>query len=203
MKEKYTIYSGTEIDSDKINKIKEIASKRYDEVFYLSSYNNINNVEELSYFHGIPTENENLILGDDWFLLFEKNDEYVKFLEWVALESEEKNIHQAIQMLNVFRSILIENKDRLFYANMRHDTSYAFYTSMLEKEYFQELFHIMGVDKCDGIAPQELNDLNINMFSENSDVIKEHPEYLKYILHFIGFCVTDKFIQREKKLMKR
>ena len=201
------IYKGKEIDSEKIKRIKEIAKNRYALPFYLSSYNNVNNVEELSYFHGIKVEEENLLLGDDWLLLFESNENSVKFLEWIALENVEKNIHQAIQMLHAFKTILLENKDKLFYANMRHDTSYLFYKSMLEQDYFEELFHMMGVDNCLGYAPLELNDLNIDILScetyLNNEKLKQHPEYLKYILHFIGFSVTEKFIEREKKLSKR
>ncbi len=201
------IYKGYEIDKDKIKRIKEIAELRYDQSFYLSSYNNIENIEELSKFHGVNIENENLLLGDDWFLLFESNENYIKFLEWVALENKEKNIHQAIHMLSVFKTILIENKDKLFYANARHDTSYLFYESMLKQDYFEELFHMMGIDNCMGYAPKELNDLNIDILSYkdflNNEILKKHPEYLKYILHFIGFCVTDKFIERDKKLSKR
>lgn len=201
------VYSGNEIDKEKIQRIKEIAQHRYAKPFYLSSYYNINNVDELAAFHGIDVEDENLILGEDWFLLYENNKEFVKFLEWVALENNEKNIHQAIQMLNVFKTILIENKEKLFYANMRHDTSYMFYKSMLDKKYFEEFFHMIGVDSCLGYAPKELNDLNIDMFSFdgvlNNEIIKNNPEYLKYIFHFIGFSVTDKFIERDKKLSKR
>ena len=200
------VYSGNEIDKKKIQRIKEIAEHRYAKPFYLSSYNNINNVEELAIFHGVNVEDENMVLGDDWFLLYENNTEFVKFLEWVALENSEKNIHQAIQMLNVFKTILIENKEKLFYANMRHDTSYMFYKSMLDKKYFEEFFHMIGVDNCMGYAPKELNDLNIDMLSFdsvlNTEIIKNTPEYLKYIFHFIGFGVTDKFIKREKTIKK-
>ena len=206
MVSKYKIYSGREIDQDKINKIKQIASKRYDKPFYFSSYININNIEELSKYHGIKVEEENLFLGDDWILLFVNNENYIKFLEWIALDNK-RNIHQAVQMLNVFKDILIENKEKLIYANMRHDTSYAFYNSMLKKEYFEEIFHIIGVDNCNGLAPKELSTLNIDLFSIDSfldsDEIKKHPEYIKYLLHFVGFCVTDKFIEREKRLIKR
>ena len=200
-------YKGYQIDENKIAIVKNIAMKRYDSLIYTTNYKCIENIEMLSSLYGVNENDLNLILGSNWFLFFEESPVYVKFLEWVSQKDSEKQISQAVEILRVFKDILYNNRDKLFIANMRHDSSYSFYESMIKRDYFSEVYHIINVDSCFGNTPKEIMKLNDEYFNMkeylNSKISKEHPEFLKYIIHLLGFEVTDKFIKRQEKLKKK
>lgn len=57
-------------------------------------------------------------------------------------------------MMNVLKRILYEYRNKRFTASMRHDTSYQFYSKMLQKGYLKEFSHTLDIDYC--------NYLNLN-----------------------------------------
>lgn len=201
------IYKGKEINEEKITKIKQIAANNYDIPIYLVSYHYIANIEQLAFLHGIDANDEILILGEDWFLCYAVSDKGVEFLEWVANDDTSSKFVQSIEMMNTFNSILFNNRNKIFIADMRHDTSYQFYSKMMSKGYFEELIHILDIYDCDGFEPEtiknlECNDSSIREFL-NGDEVLNHPEYLHYILHSIYFQVTDTFSKRYSKLNRK
>lgn len=203
MKRNIGIYKGNEIDEEKLSKLKRIAASRYEKSIYDYYYSCIENVDELAYFHNISVNDEILILGEDWFLCYKISDSIVTFLEWVAIDNKESRMKQVIEMMNAFKNILIQNKDKQFVSYMRHDSSYKFYYAMIQRKYFKECMHLTEIAYCHETIPKEVKYLEDNYLCLedflNSNEALEHPEYLKYILHYLAFFVTDKFIDKYAK----
>ena len=201
------VYKGEEIDWKKISKIKEIASKRLAKDIYYTGFSDIEDIDYLAYLHDIDVEDEILVLGNDWFLCYTITDNTVTFIEWVAEYNKDSKFAQSIEMMNTLKKIIMDNKDKEFIADMRHDSSYQFYLKMLEKNYFKEDTHSLDIDICNGFAPIAV----INMKDNNSLIkkflksrkVRKHPEYLKYIIHCLTFSVTDKFIEQNKRIIKK
>ena len=198
------LYKGYEIDKEIIKVVKNISFIRYDKTIYDSNYKDVKIIEDLSNLYGVSEEDINLVLGNDWFLFYEDNPNYIKFLEWVAENNKDKKLTQSIEILRVFKNLLFENREKLFIANMRHDTSFLFYKSMLDRGYLNEIYHLIDIDCCFNNTPQEIIDLKEKYkdldLALNNKAINE--EYLKYIIHLTGFEVTEKFIKRQIKFLE-
>ena len=193
------IYKGKDIDDDKISFLKYIASQRYCKRIYYD-FSNINNVKDLAYLHGISVNSECLAIGTDWFLCYhEDNDFYVQILEWVAKDNEKK-IKQVAEMMQLFKNIFLQNKDKIFVAEMRHDSSYPIYLKMLKKGYFEELYNYCIIDSD---APPGIHKLSqkFNSIEDflSSDIANNYPQYFKYIIHNIQFIITPNFIKKYYK----
>lgn len=197
------IYIGKEIDKEKITRIKQIAASRYASPIYKSYFSNINDLDDL---HDIDINDEILILGKDWFLCCTVSRNTVAILEWIAIDDKKTKIIQSIEMMKVFKELMLQYKDKLFTAHMRHNTSYQFYLRMLEKGYFNECLHIIEIDACYGFEIERLKYLEYD-YNRSEDFLnipefKEHPEYLTYVLHCLAFCVTDEFVNKYEKSKK-
>lgn len=197
------VFKGKEIDIDKIEKIRNIAYKKYNQNIYEEYFSNIQNVNDLARMHDVKVSAESLVLGTDWFLCYTESTYYLQISEWISTDTENK-MQQSIEMLNMIKKIMIQNKRKLFVADMRHDTSYAIYSKMLQKGYFDELMDELILDCA---APEYVYELKQKLM-DNFDSIesflltnqsKEYEEYFKYILHRLSFIVTDKFIQKYVK----
>lgn len=194
------IFSGKEIDNTKIDKLKNIAYRRYSSSIYEDYFADINCIDDLAYLHGTNVEDESLVLGTNWFMCYSVTDFDVTILEWVSINTEYK-IQYVVEMMNFLKHIFIQNKDKCFSADMRHDTSFLMYNKMLQKGFFEELSHECIIDCA---APKEVHNLKYKLMTSfnsieeflSSDVSNDYPEYLKYILHHIDFMITDKFIKR-------
>lgn len=200
------LYKGTEIDDDKISKLRQITKERYSQPIYDSTYWSIDNVEQLAFIYDINVEDIILVLGEDWFLCYTVSEDIVTILEWVALDIKDFKFIQTIEMMNVFRRVLLKYKDKQFNAGMRYDTSYQFYSKMLQKGYFKECSHTFSVDYCNGFAPEIVRNIYENYpcvgdFIDSNDA-KNNPEYLTYVLHCLTFYVTDEFANKNAKLSR-
>lgn len=194
------IFKGEEINKSKIKVLKNIAYRRYAKEIYIEYFNDIKNVEDLAYLHGVNIEEETLVVGTDWFLCYTESNWHVQISEWVSVDNEHK-FQQVAEMMTVLKIIFLQNKGKIFMADMRHDTSYAIYLKMVQKGFFQEFSH-----KCiiDCAAPSQVQDLKRKLmykFSSiedflASDISDDYAEYYKYILHHLGFSITDKFIKK-------
>lgn len=129
--------------------------------------------------------------------MFSKKYEYVEFLLWAALDDEETKVIQSVEMYNALINILLKNKEQLFIAKLRHDTSYLFYQILLKKDFVEEISHSI----C-GYELNRLEEININLFSKNDHfdslldkglVIKRSK--IDHIYHEILFSLTDSFVE--------
>lgn len=197
------VYIGNNIDRDKIEKLKDIAITTYPQEIYNGYFKNIRTVGHLAYLHGVPTDEEHLVIGTDWFLCYSINDYCVEILEWVSINNKNK-MKQVSEMMSVLKQLFFKNNEKEFIADMRHDTSYQMYLKFFDKGYFKEFTHKCVID-CD--APIQVDNIkakylekykNIEEFL-SSDDSKNYTEYFKYVLHCLTFMVTDKFVKKYDK----
>ncbi|MGM9834365.1 MAG: hypothetical protein ACI31M_01110 [Bacilli bacterium] len=208
-------YKGKAITQDKIQKIKDIAYRRYSPEIFNEYFNSLNDIRDLSHLHGVGITMETLVIGTDWFLCYSESKYYVTILEWVSIDNRSK-MQQAIEMMNVLKQILIQNKDKLFIADMRHDTSYTMYLKMLREGYFKEINHECIIDCA---APVQVHDIKAK-YMKNFNSLKDflassdsnnYTKYFKYVLHHLSFVLTDKFVKKydctsskpERKILKK
>jgi len=208
-------YKGKAIEQDKIQRIKNIAYRRYSPEIFNEYFNGVNDIKDLSHLHGVDINMENLVIGTDWFLCYSESKHYVTILEWVSIDNR-SNLQQVVEMMHVLKQIFIQNKEKLFIADMRHDTSYTMYLKMLQEGYFKEINHEYIIDCA---APVQVHDIKVK-YMEKFNSLKEflassdsnnYTKYFKYILHHLSFVLTDKFIKKydypsskqERKILKR
>ena len=70
MREKVKHYQGNEITSEVIRKMNLIELTRQREGLTTFSIENINNLLELCNYHDTDPEQENIIIGEDWYLMY-------------------------------------------------------------------------------------------------------------------------------------
>lgn len=200
MKRTINIYPRKEITSEKIAKIKEIATNKYPQAIYQEYFDYLTNEKDILNECGPDTF---LVLGEDWFLLYEETEDEVTFMEWIAQDQPENKMQQTIEMLTTFKQILLQNYEKEFIALMRHDTSYQFYQQMLKKEYCYQEYHQCSIDIA---HPEEMEEIlsetptipEVISLLENNDS-KLPKQYLTYIVHKIIFNVSEKFINKYEK----
>ena len=203
------IFKGKDIGYDEIKILKNIAFKRYSQEIYEEYFSNIKDIKDLAYLHDTNVDMENLVIGTNWFLCYSESDYYITILEWISLNDGNKFM-QAIEMMSVLKEIFLQNKDKLFIADMRHDTSYPFYLSMVQKGYLKEIRNECIIDCA---APRIVNDLIQELSSDFSSIedflvsseSNDYTEYFKYILHHLSFVVTNKFLKKyeEPQIQKK
>ena len=188
-------YKGVEITPSIIETIKNIAYSGYPADIYSEYFNDIYEVDDLAYMQDVEVADEVLVLGDEWFLLYTDEENFISFLEWVSNESNNK-IRQSIEMMNILRQILIQNKDKMFIAGMRHNSSYQMYKKMLQRGYFEEESHECTIDtSCSEEFPFHYlaySDINYIEKTLELEENRRYKEYFKYIIHQLIFGVTDK-----------
>lgn len=91
--------------------------------------------------------------------------------------------------------MFLQNKEKLFVADMRHDTSYVIYLKMVQYGFFQELSHKYIIDCAAPRQVHELKERFIDKFGSieeflASDVSNNYDQYFKYILHHLSFMIT-------------
>lgn len=193
-------YKGNAIDQEKIQRIKDIAKRKYSPEIFDEYFRNVNDVQDLARLHNINMDMECLVISTDWFLCYNETEYFVTLLEWVS-SNELGNMQQVIEMMNALKQIFIANKGKVFAADMRHDTSYKMYLKMIQDGYFKEINQQTMIDCA---APYEVHELKyeyMRMFNSIEDFLasdesNNYKEYFKYILHHLSFVLTDKFLEK-------
>ena len=195
---------GREITDDVISRINFMAMKRYDEGVFSVLYEGVDTLEELCLWHGALPEQENVLLGEDWVVVYVKRDNEIDFVEWLDLEEVDDKFSQTMEMVKAIRNVLIEGKDSYLYADMRHDTSYQFYKTMQKSGYLETYSENVGLDES---APSDVLDFADDIldefgsyneyFSKCGEDLRE--DYGRYFHHDIAFGVTEKFVKRYVK----
>lgn len=191
-----TTYKGTEITKEILDKVLSIAKSKYDERIYDEYYGNVINVSDLAYVHGIDVSDEAIILGEDWYFEYADLDDTVAILEWVSTKSERSNLIKGLEMKKHLLKFFMDNSDKMFEAEMRHDSSYKFYQLMVEKGIFEEFFQETMLDVSTPTNFIKVINENysgdINSFLNSEDAIK-YKDYYKFIMHSLIFTCTNNF----------
>ena len=209
LREEVKYYTGYQITDDIIRKINLIELKRIKEgITYIKS-EPIKTLRDLCRIHGTFPSEENIIIGQDWYIIYSrlyKDSSEIEINEWVAIDQVENKLMQTIEMFSAMKRILLENKDITVFATMRHSTSYKFYRSLLTRGYFKEISNRADIDDE---LPEYLESIKTelkNKYETPEDFLKnidkenlEDTHFEDIIHHLVIFKTTDKFIKRYKK----
>lgn len=201
------IYKGKEITEEHIDKLKDIIATRTTHTFYKSVWFDIKNVEQMAYYDKVSVEEEHLALGKDWFLCYSVSNNSFTFLEWAAIEEESNRLVRTLEMMNTFKKLILQYKDKKFMAYMRHNTSFQFYSEIKKRGYFEELSHYVEVGRCNIFLKMKLKLLERNYGGLkkflDSDDVENYTNYLPYIFHSLVFNVNNVFPEKSSKLIKK
>lgn len=204
MREKVKHYQGKEITSEVIRKMNLIELLRQKEGLTTFTIENVDNLEELCNYHDTKPEQENIIIGEDWYLMYTTYKNEIEIQEWISINNVKDKLVQTMEMFKWIKKILLENKDKTIYSTLRHSTSYKFYKLFLEKKYITEtnknidiaeditkdlLSLIENVDKNNTSLEQYLN-------LEKEEILEDLSDF---IFHNVEFKVSDKFIEKHNK----
>lgn len=203
MRKEVTHYQGKEITEDIIKKMRSISIKVYEKEQYDHLYEKMDNIREICYYHGTNPSEENVILGEDFFITYAIRKSSIEIFEWVALKNVENKLIQTIEMFNQLKKILLQSEGIKISVYLRHITSYPFYELFQEKGYFEEIHDYPQIeyDKIPytrNIIKEILRKYGslYNYLKSNS---KEYSPLEEYIYHEITFKINDKFIKKYKK----
>lgn len=199
-------YSGYEITKDVIDKINLIALKRYREGRYSPLYEGYNTLEELCYCIYSKPEYTNVILGEDWYIIYTKTKNLIEINEWVDVEDVPDKLEQTMEMFSALKKILLLSEDKKILATMKHNTSYKFYSSLIQRGLLKEYNNDVSVDaelsQDIEITRNKIEEQYgfVEDFLKDPNRSKEQEETLEdYIYHDIIFGITDEFKNRYKK----
>ena len=207
MREPIKYYNGFEITDEIIKKINLIELKRIKENITNITSEKIDTLKDLCNLHGTMPQEENIILGTDWYIIYTiYNDtpDEIEINEWLAINNVENKLMQTIEMFTAIKNILLNSKK--VYATMRHSTSYKFYKSLLNRGYLEEISNIQELDdELPEHIEQEKNELK-NKYSTLEEYLlnsslKKHinQEIEDYIYHLVIFKTTKLFTKRYQK----
>ena len=199
-------YTGYAITKDVIDKINIIALKRYREGRYSLFYEGCDTLKGLCYWNASIPKQTNVILGEDWFIVYTKTKNHIEVNEWVDVDTVPNKLEQTMEMLNALKTILLSSEDKRLAALMKHNTSYKFYAILLKKGLLQEYEDSIRIETE---MPSDIERVReevedkyglVEDFLKDENRSKEQEEALEdYIYHDIVFGITDKFKNRYKK----
>ena len=206
MRKKVKHYQGKEITNEVIRKMNLIELKRQKEGLTTFTIENIDNLEELCNYHDTIPEQENIIIGEDWYLIYTTYKSELENQEWLAINNVKDKLIQTIEMLNSLKKVLLENKDKTIYSILRHSTSYKFYKLFLERNYLKEIesdFSIADEIPEDLLSIIENRNQHIPLEeyldTEEKEVLEDLPDF---IFHNVEFKVTNQFIKKYQKKLE-
>ena len=202
MREKVKHYQGKEITTEVIRKMNLIELLRQREGLTTFTIENIDNLEELCNYHDTKEEQENIIFGQDWYLMYTTYNDELEIQEWISINNVKDKLVQTMEMFKWIKKILLENKDKTIYSTLRHSTSYNFYKLFLEKGYIDEIYKSIDIeddipeDLLSLIENRDNSSLEEYLDNEKEEILNDLPDF---IFHNVEFWVTDKFIEKHNK----
>ena len=197
-------YVGYEITDEVIGKINLMAMTRYDEGVFSVLYEGVDTLDKLCSWHGSRPDEENVVMGEDWVIVYVKRGNELVLVEWLDVDRVSDKFLQTMEMFNAMKKILLDNSDLELFADMRHDTSYQFYKMMQKKGYLETKKEVIG---CEESAPGDVLDYADRIIEEygsyedyfDDDLRDVRDDYGKYFYHSLTFAVTDKFVKKYSK----
>lgn len=203
-------YNGFEITDEVIRKINLIELKRIKEGLIELNSKEINDLKDLCRIHGTFPKDENIYLGEDWYIIYSKfNEEMIEIADWVSIGNVNNKLTQTIEMMTAMKKIFLSNRNCKILATMRHSTSYKFYQKLLSRGYFEEISTRLDIDDE---LPSNLKKIKekikikyptIEEYIENLENEPSKNHLQDYIYHFVVFKPTNKFIKKYSKVNNR
>lgn len=207
MRKAIEYYKGYEINEEVIKRINSIEQIRINEGLTSITPEPISTLEDLCSIHDTYPEEENVILGEDWYIIYTKINYEIEINEWLAIGDVQNKLTQTIEMLNALKIVLLKSGNTKVYATMRHSTSYKFYQSLLSRGYLEEISDIANIEDN---LPEDLEQIKNNLkrkyesleeyLSNSNKENLENTDFDDFIYHFIIFKTTDKFRKRYKRV---
>lgn len=207
MRKSVKYYTGYEITDEVIERINLIEQERIQEgITDIITNEPIYTLKDLCRLHNTFPHEENIVLGEDWYIIYTKYDqdtEEIQIHEWLDINNTENKLTQTMEMLTAMKKIFLQNKNAKIYATMRHSTSYKFYQILLTRGLVEEISNNPDIDEE---LPSDieiiLNNLQSKYNSLKEYLLNEDKEIIgnqkikDYIYHSVNFKITDKFIRR-------
>ena len=206
MRKEVIHYQGNEITEDIIKQMRKISIKVYDQKTYNRLYDKMDNIREICYHHGTTPSQENVILGEDFFITYAIRKGIIEIFEWVALSNVDNKLIQTIEMLSELKKILLLSEGIKISTYLKHQTSYPFYELFQEKGYLEEI-HDYPQLEYDIISStrniiKEIISKYGSLYNYLKSKSKEYSPLEEHIYHEIMFKVNDKFIKRYGKKVR-
>lgn len=206
MRKKIEYYNGKEITRSVLKRINLIDIKRIKEGINVFSMESVKTLKSLCKAHQSDPEEEYIILGEDWYIIYTKIfATEIDIKDWVAISNVENKLTQTMEMYSSLKQLFLENKDCDFYCMLRHSTSYPFYKKFLDEGHIEESMDVIDFDdyspeltKIKEKILTEYNSIEEYLSDPNRELYKEsHLE--DYIYHEVSFNVTNTFQNKYKK----
>ncbi|MGN1371039.1 MAG: hypothetical protein ACI4XM_01995 [Candidatus Coprovivens sp.] len=206
MRKKVEHYQGEQINFIIISKLFAISAARDFKVEGIIPYSDIDTLEELCEVYECNPDEFHIILGADWYLTYITRPEKTEIIEWVSLENRKDKIHQTLEMMKYLIQVLLLSKEKKVTSTMRHSTSYKFYQLLIKNGYIKEQYNNPGMDTS---IPDDIqseldiaieDNINIKYYLDNPN---RNTEYDEYFYHDISFTLTNKFLTRYDKTIKK
>ncbi len=184
-------FNGEEITDDVILKMNSITerSRRPQDVIYFDEC--LEGVENLTACRGTFPEQENIVLGEDWFIGYVDWYDSIEFTMWYGVDKADNKVVQTAEMLSALRSVLSSYPDRKFTGYLKHFTSYPIYKKYEEHGYIKTREHTEFID-CGAPVDMDMR-FKKEQKCKNADFSLEVGDW---VLHGVEFEVTDKFQKR-------
>lgn len=203
-RQKVKHYCGKNIPNEAIDKINYIYTLRNNELTTKSNCRNITSIEDLCDLCSAKLSQLNIILGEDWYIIYSKNKCYIEIIEWFSIKQVTNKLCQTMEMLKALKEILLLGGNRKIIASMILSTSYKFYRLFLERGYIKELYSFKGLPED---LYKDIDDLLMKI-QPNYQTIEEYlsdesreiySEYEPYFSCEALFTITPKFKKRYKR----
>lgn len=203
------IYEGHEITSVEIRKMRNILFNFLGKMDYKFYEREIKTVEDIAKINRVPVDTIKLILASDWYLIISEGERWVKLIEWTSKDNL-NTFKKSIEMLQIFKEILLANKGKIFRSDLIHTTSYRLYKRLLIKGYIEELNN-----RCYPTSPfsklklkRLVRDKNrIDTPSALAYTLDEYEnalgKYARYFYHSVSFIVLEEFYKKHKKTLRK
>ena len=196
-------YNNFTVTDEVIARIKNIALLRNDDFDTSGVTRNILGSIESVCSGVYDSELVNIILGEDWFLIYVSEQDEIIIEAWVSNDSRGEVFIQSMEMYTEFKNVLLANENKLFNSYMKKTTSYNFFKKMLEKgflEVFSEETDLASYTPFSVIEPLLMKYGSVPEFIKlKEDNVDVEPEVDKYLFCDVEFGVTDKFVKKYKK----
>lgn len=206
MRRKVEYYNGKEITRAILKRTNLIDLKRIEEGITQLSLAEVKSLKELCKIHETIPQNEHLIIGEDWYIIYtDISDIEIEIKDWVAISNIENKFSQTMEMFNSLKKILLDHEHHDIYGSLRYSTSYQFYKKFLDRGYFEEGFNIVDFDDN---SPRltEIKETILSEYDSLDDYLSdknreryEDDSAEDHIYYDVCFNITESFKKRYKK----